>query len=52
MELKSKLKKDNPDYALFFACNCCDRVMGKIKNFIERGVRVIFQLSESKIIKP
>lgn len=46
------LFKGCPGCAVFFVYNCCDEVMEKVKGFIERGVRVIFQLSEPKIIEP
>ncbi len=46
------LKEDKPDYALLFAYNYFDEVMGKEQEFIRRGGRFIVPLPEPKIIEP
>jgi methylation protein EvaC len=46
------LKDDKPDYALLFAYNYFEEVMGKEQEFIRRGGRFIVPLPEPKIIEP
>ena len=47
-----KIRDDNPDYALLFAYNYFEEVMGKEQDFIRRGGRFIVPLPEPKIIEP
>jgi hypothetical protein len=47
-----KIGDDNPDYALLFAYNYFEEVMGKEQDFIRRGGRFIVPLPEPKIIEP
>ena len=47
-----RIREDNPDYALLFAYNYFEEVMGKEQDFIRRGGRFIVPLPEPKIIEP
>jgi len=47
----SKLKNDNPDYAILFAYNYFNEVIKKENNFIKNGGKFIVPLPEPKIIE-
>ena len=47
----SRLKKDNPDYAVLFAYNYFDEVVKKENDFIKKGGKFIVPLPVPKIIK-